>query len=185
MADGYFVLSGSNNCHLRNCQISNSTDVDIWLENVANSTVIQGCVNRGTNIGQSANLINNLLQIQWRINPLSQLLSRVITSTQELINNAKVSMVIYPNPVRNTATIRLADSNIDNTTIKLFDISGKLVIKTTVTGTESTLDLSMLEPGMYIVQAIGKNTTSKIDYCNTCCCNPSGVVNLSHFLSPG
>jgi hypothetical protein len=42
---GYFVLTGSNNIELKNCQISNSTDVDIWLENVVNCTVTSGCVN--------------------------------------------------------------------------------------------------------------------------------------------
>jgi parallel beta-helix repeat protein len=55
---GYFVLTGSSNCHLNNCQITNSTDVGIWLENVANCSVKAGCCNSGVAVSGSGSYAN-------------------------------------------------------------------------------------------------------------------------------
>jgi hypothetical protein len=59
---GYFVLSGSNNCHLNNARITDCTDIGIWLENVSNCSVKAGCTNSGVSVsgsGSYANVTNN------------------------------------------------------------------------------------------------------------------------------
>lgn len=59
---GYFVLSGSNNCHLNNARITDCTNIGIWLENVANCSVKAGCTNSGVAVsgsGSYANVSNN------------------------------------------------------------------------------------------------------------------------------
>ena len=59
---GYFVLTGSNNCHLNNCQIVNGTGIGVWLENVVNCSVKAGCTNDGvavTGSGSWANVSTN------------------------------------------------------------------------------------------------------------------------------
>ncbi|MBN2167129.1 MAG: RICIN domain-containing protein [Marinilabiliaceae bacterium] len=72
---GYFVLSGSYNCHLNNCEIYNCSDVGIWLENVTNCTVKAGCVvgnfTRISGSGSYANVstscgINGVYKLQNR-----------------------------------------------------------------------------------------------------------------------
>jgi hypothetical protein len=55
---GYFVLSGSNNCHLNNAQITDCTDIGIWLENVANCSVKAGCTNSGVSVSGSGSYAN-------------------------------------------------------------------------------------------------------------------------------
>lgn len=44
---GYFVLTGSNNITLKNCRITDCTNIGIWLEAVQNCTVLAGCSNCG------------------------------------------------------------------------------------------------------------------------------------------
>lgn len=55
---GYFVLSGSNNCHLNNARIVNGTGIGVWLENVTNCTVKAGCTNDGVAVSGSGSWAN-------------------------------------------------------------------------------------------------------------------------------
>lgn len=55
---GYFVLSGSNNCHLNNARITDCSDIGIWLENVVNCSVKAGCTNDGVSVSGSGSYAN-------------------------------------------------------------------------------------------------------------------------------
>lgn len=55
---GFFVLTGSNNCHLNNAQITDCTDIGIWLENVVNCSVKAGCTNSGVAVSGSGSYAN-------------------------------------------------------------------------------------------------------------------------------
>ena len=55
---GYFVLTGSNNSHLNNAQITDCTDIGIWLENVINCSVKAGCTNDGVAVSGSGSYAN-------------------------------------------------------------------------------------------------------------------------------
>lgn len=55
---GYFVLTGSNNCRLNNAQITDCTNIGIWLENVVNCSVIAGCTNSGVAVSGSGSYAN-------------------------------------------------------------------------------------------------------------------------------
>jgi hypothetical protein len=55
---GYFVLSGSNNCHLNNARITDGTGIGIWLENVVNCSVKAGCTNDGVSVSGSGSYAN-------------------------------------------------------------------------------------------------------------------------------
>ncbi|HYC87312.1 MAG TPA: RICIN domain-containing protein [Chryseosolibacter sp.] len=55
---GYFVLSGSNNCHLNNARITDGTGIGIWLENVTNCSVKAGCTNDGISVSGSGSYAN-------------------------------------------------------------------------------------------------------------------------------
>ncbi|MEW7289619.1 cellulase family glycosylhydrolase [Aquimarina sp. 2304DJ70-9] len=60
------------------------------------------------------------------------------------------SAKIYPNPVEGN---KLTISNISqpNTTIEIKDIQGKTVIRQSILGTSATVDISVLEAGLYVV----------------------------------
>ena len=55
---GYFVLTGTNNCHLNDCRITNGTGIGVWLENVVNCSVKAGCTNDGVAVSGSGSYAN-------------------------------------------------------------------------------------------------------------------------------
>lgn len=74
-------------------------------------------------------------------------------------NLATTHTAIYPNPMINKLVINGADLKL----IKLYDITGNLLIQQNVSGNSTTIDTSNLKPGVYFVNACGKeNITSKI-----------------------
>ena len=67
---------------------------------------------------------------------------------------------VYPNPVRNTLHINVADAQIQQ--IRIFDISGKLVKETTVANNTLSINIEELNSGLYQLQLItNKGVISK------------------------
>ena len=64
--------------------------------------------------------------------------------------------VIYPNPVTDMATVRIA--NVEVTDLSIIDAYGRLVMSRKVSGDTETLNLSGLSSGLYFVQFRDYNT---------------------------
>lgn len=83
----------------------------------------------------------------------NNLASSWIASTNSLavneVNNNNSSVVIYPNPAQHILTIT-SPNNIDS--IEIFDVSGKLLIATSVKENQTTVDISNLSVGIYFVK---------------------------------
>jgi hypothetical protein len=79
------------------------------------------------------------------------------TSGINQLNAASIS--IFPNPVADQLNINLNGL----TKVKLYDYTGKLLMEKCVDMNRTTLDVSHLKPGIYIVDAFGKeNISAKI-----------------------
>ncbi len=69
--------------------------------------------------------------------------------------NSNISAVkAFPNPVSNELSVSVQLQNIDNTTVALYDIAGRLVLQDNVSGHQSftkNYPLSILPSGMYIL----------------------------------
>ena len=70
--------------------------------------------------------------------------------------NVLANTVIYPNPVTDMATVRIA--NVDVTDLAIIDAYGRLVMSSKVSGDTETLNLSGLSSGLYFVQFRDHNT---------------------------
>ncbi len=71
--------------------------------------------------------------------------------TQEENSIPEFSVMLFPNPVKETVTVYiLGDNTLRN--LSLFDISGRLIFETQLTDMFTSLDLSKLSHGLYIVQ---------------------------------
>ncbi|MES2131488.1 MAG: T9SS type A sorting domain-containing protein, partial [Bacteroidota bacterium] len=73
----------------------------------------------------------------------------------EEINNGE--LIIYPNPAKETLTIKLATGLVGNTTVELYDAIGKLVISHKATDATTTLSVENLAKGMYTLRVISDN----------------------------
>jgi hypothetical protein len=70
-------------------------------------------------------------------------------------NNSSQEVSIYPNPVKDALTISF--SSIDKGVVEIFDMQGKVVYQASVNKKLSTIDVSVLQTGVYTL----KVTTSK------------------------
>ncbi|WP_309642050.1 T9SS type A sorting domain-containing protein [Flavobacterium sp.] len=69
---------------------------------------------------------------------------------------------LYPNPLTDYSTIAFKEIQ-ENTSIKIFDISGKVIATDIFSGKEYTIKKGGMKPGVYFLQIIDKlkNTTTK------------------------
>ena len=67
------------------------------------------------------------------------------------INNQEIK--IYPNPFNNHLTLEL-EENIEDAEVLLYDIVGKQIMRTKISGSKATLNTSGLEKGIYLVKLV-------------------------------
>lgn len=93
--------------------------------------------------------------------------SNIICITNTSVNNiSKENFNIFPNPVKNTATITTPFSNHSVSTITITDITGRTVLKNRQTGNKLTINKNNLVSGIYLVhisnEELNATTTLKI-----------------------
>ncbi len=84
-------------------------------------------------------------------------------STASTRDNSIEGFATYPNPITNKEfTISSSNSSLKN--IVIFNVLGKRVLSTSFSGTKSTIDVSAVNSGIYILKVIenGKTATKKL-----------------------
>jgi hypothetical protein len=73
--------------------------------------------------------------------------------------NAESPLKVYPNPTNNTVYVEL-ERFVNNGTLTLFDMSGKLVLSQSLNGNSAQINLSALTAGNYILRLVENGTAS-------------------------
>lgn len=81
-----------------------------------------------------------------------------IVSIEEVIKKCTVS--IYPNPTNNTLNVEL-ENYVNNGTLTLFDMSGKIVLSQAVNGNFAQINMFPLTAGIYILRLVENGTVSR------------------------
>ena len=76
-------------------------------------------------------------------------------SIEEVIKNRTVS--IYPNPTNSTLNVEL-ENYVNNSTLTLFDISGKIVLSQAINGNSTQINMSPLTAGNYVLRLVENGT---------------------------
>lgn len=77
------------------------------------------------------------------------------------INTRTTGISIYPNPATSTATININLQNESYGQLRLYDITGRLMLEDIITTRSATINISSLPPGIYICKiSIDKNSTT-------------------------
>ena len=100
---------------------------------------IGGTNRQNVGLWDSSNTSQNL---QWFITPIEN----VSAKSLDFINTENV--IIYPNPLQSTTTIDGAS----NSTIRIYDINGKILFTKNISSESETIDLSSLQSGLYYAQ---------------------------------
>ena len=84
-----------------------------------------------------------------------------ISGTLGIDDNEIENMIIYPNPA-NDGFVNIVSSEMGDKFVELFDINGRKVLSTSISG--ERLDISSLEAGFYMTRVTinGKSSTSKL-----------------------
>jgi PKD repeat protein len=78
------------------------------------------------------------------------------TGVEELLSEG---INIYPNPIQNSLTIDVRNDNLLGTDFEIFDGLGKSVLKTKITQSTSTFNLSDFASGIYTVRLINQQSS--------------------------
>ncbi|AUC85499.1 hypothetical protein CW731_09445 [Polaribacter sp. ALD11] len=90
-------------------------------------------------------------------------LSFVKNATASVENNSIEGFTTYPNPIRNNEFTVSSASNSEKT-INVFNLLGKKVLSTSFTGVKSTINVSAMNAGIYILKVTeeGRTATRKL-----------------------
>ncbi|MES2590232.1 MAG: M12 family metallo-peptidase [Bacteroidota bacterium] len=80
----------------------------------------------------------------------------ITTGIENLANNA-VSVSIYPNPFSTMATIEIKGLTQLNCELRIYDLLGKEVLKSTITNSKSEIHKEDLSNGIYLFKVFNKN----------------------------
>ncbi|TMM29914.1 T9SS type A sorting domain-containing protein [Polaribacter aestuariivivens] len=83
--------------------------------------------------------------------------------TLDVQSNSILGFATYPNPITNNE-FTITSNNSSKKEIVLFNVLGKKVLSTSFTGTKSTVDVSTINSGIYILKVTenGKTATKKV-----------------------
>ncbi|AXT55162.1 T9SS C-terminal target domain-containing protein [Aquimarina sp. AD1] len=94
--------------------------------------------------------LNTSQNLQWIITPIDDI------KAPDVSNDSKV--ILYPNPVINTVTIKGAANSI----IRIYDINGKVLSVKHISNDIETMDVSSLAQGLYYIKVNGDTNVSTI-----------------------
>ncbi|MDA3879389.1 MAG: RICIN domain-containing protein [Prolixibacteraceae bacterium] len=115
-----------------------------------------GRTNNGDAAGQWANSTHP--NAQWELVFVSlksasiQIASTEISS--EMATDEKIEL--YPNPVSSSLSISIS-KDYEKAELRIFDLDGKMVLNTIISGEKSVLNLDKLESGIYMITIIAKD----------------------------
>jgi len=109
-------------------------------------------------------IIPNTAEIYFDFNPaiVTNVCNTEFVSVLAVADFHSADMTAYPNPVKNNWNISSGKHMIES--IKIYDISGKIIYSETVKNLKSSIDLTFLSNGMYFakVNSDGKSKTFKL-----------------------
>ena len=75
----------------------------------------------------------------------------------EEIRKENLDIIVYPNPANNNITIKA--NQLNGGYLFLYDIMGKEVLRKTISGDETFLDISNLKSGIYVLKVLSKDNS--------------------------
>ena len=84
----------------------------------------------------------------------------VVTAIEEA-KDITLSVSAYPNPTSDYLTLHIEEIDILNLSYQLFDMNGKLLQNEKITGDQTNIVMSNLEPATYIMKVIQENKEVK------------------------
>ena len=85
----------------------------------------------------------------------------IFVITGESKTGIKLKISAFPNPAERFVILKIDNKMVENICYRLYDIDGKLLLTEKVTGNETSINISMLKPSVYILKVINDNHEEK------------------------
>lgn len=86
-----------------------------------------------------------------------------IAISPSIINQLKTNITglsIYPNPVSSTATFNISLQENSSAQLRIYDITGRLMVEEVITKQAASIDMSPFPPGMYVCKVVQDGSTA-------------------------
>ncbi|HNW99348.1 MAG TPA: T9SS type A sorting domain-containing protein [Bacteroidales bacterium] len=84
-----------------------------------------------------------------------------VVTTIEEANSMTLSVTAYPNPTADFLQLKVETEKLKDLSFQLFDMNGKLLQNEKITGDQTSIVMSNLEPATYFVKVIQENKEVK------------------------
>ncbi len=156
-------LSGNTGLTLLDARQTSLTSLDMRNGNNANVTAFDVRFNASlVNIFVDDCTAGYLTALPWQKDGTSSFVNDATgCPTLSVAGQNELTFDIYPNPAKNRIYVA---SNLQESQIQVYDITGKLVLKTQMQFGENAIDISAMAPGVYLARILaeGKSQTKKL-----------------------
>ena len=84
-----------------------------------------------------------------------------VVSGMEEAKDISLSFLVYPNPASENLILRTDNFKTSALSFQLFDMYGKLLYRNTLSGNETSIDMSRLLPAIYFLKVVENNNELK------------------------
>ncbi|MDO6595499.1 T9SS type A sorting domain-containing protein [Oceanihabitans sp. 2_MG-2023] len=160
---GTLDLSGNTGLTVLDARQTSLTSLDMRNGNNASVTAFDSRFNTSlVNIFVDDCTASYLTTLPWQKDGASTFVNDASGCPTLSVDTAKdLTFDIYPNPAKNTLFVA---SNVQESYIQVYDITGKLVLNKQMQFGENTLNISAMVPGVYLTRILaeGKSVTKKL-----------------------
>ena len=79
------------------------------------------------------------------------------------LGDASADFTVFPNPASNNITVNL-DEAVENGLIQITDLTGKVVLTSTMSGFQSVIELAELPAGIYVITIAAENEVQRSEF---------------------
>ncbi len=101
-----------------------------------------------------------------RYSHIGGLFTQIVTphSSVNQLNSNTGGLAIYPNPVSSVATFKIPPAKSSYAQLRIYDITGRLMLEDIITRQAPSINISSFPPGMYICKVVqdGNSVTGKL-----------------------
>lgn len=127
---------------------------------IAGGNIDNGNFNLSYSIGQvitRTNFDSNGLSNPGIQQPFELVLLFPLSEDEDEISNFEIKT--FPNPTVNSLTLSINSGLVNDEILKVYDLNGKVILEKEIRQTETQIDFSQLNAGVYVFNIFNKNQT--------------------------
>ena len=144
------------------CLLLSASSINLYGQN---STIVSGGEATGTlgTISYTIGQVNYILATgsEGTVAQGLQQPFEILTVTGIKETFITLSAKVYPNPTIEYVTLNIQNTDLKKMSYMMFDVQGKLITKQKITAYKTTIGMSELKPGIYVIKILNNQKEKK------------------------